>query len=279
MLIRATHRPALQRPDGLFVPNYASPQFSGLKAWWPYGSPLNFRDQIGNINSLPQVAQGAIVNSVGGVVSDFTGTTWQNTASAPFSVSGTTAFSISCWMQSSQSLAGPNEVHLIMTTELGTQNDATYDKGILVNTNGFAVMYAFDGAKKSASGTTNVMLGVPHLLLGTYDGTNLRIYVDGVLEGTTAASQTFAFTSPQMVFNHVPAGGVGAIATPLNYVGQAWDFRYYRWALSATDAMQMFLPNTRHDLYLQPRAGRRWVNTATATGNPWSYYAQQRRAA
>lgn len=279
MLTAPRFLPPLRRPDGLFVPNYVSRQYSGLKAWWPFGSPLNFRDQIGNINALPQVAQGVLVNPIGGLVSDFTGTTWQNTASAPFSVSGTTPFSMSLWMQSSESLAAPNEVHLLMTTELGTQNDATYDKGIYIDTFGHASVYAFDGAKKSALGTTNVMGGVPHLIVGTYDGTNLRTYVDGVLEATTACSGSFAFTTPQMVWNHVPAGAIGVAVVPINYVGQMWDVRYYRWALSATDAMLMYLPGTRHDLYAVPAGRRQWLKTTTTAGNPYTYYAQQRRQA
>lgn len=64
-----------------------------------------------------------------------------------------------------------------------------------------------DGGVKIAGGTTNVDVGGWHHLAGTYDGSNLRIYVDGVQEGSTAATGSISSSAAPVVLG---AGGSGS---------------------------------------------------------------------
>ena len=49
------------------------------------------------------------------------------------------------------------------------------------------------------TGTTSVTTGTWHYIVGTWDGTTGRVYLDGLLDGGTGASSIFAgFTLPNM---------------------------------------------------------------------------------
>jgi hypothetical protein len=50
-------------------------------------------------------------------------------------------------------------------------------------------------SNQPVTGTTNVVDGTWHYLVGTFDGTNARVYVDGLLQATAAASTTVAATT------------------------------------------------------------------------------------
>jgi len=53
----------------------------------------------------------------------------------------------------------------------------------------------FDGGTKIALGTTILVVGVWFHLVGTYDGSNLRIYCDGVEEASTLATGNMSSTT------------------------------------------------------------------------------------
>ena len=68
--------------------------------------------------------------------------------------------------------------------------DFSYLLSVLANNH--ALFAVFTGATDTVEGTTDLNDGEWHHVAGTYDGSDIRIYVDGVEEGSTAASGTMS---------------------------------------------------------------------------------------
>ncbi|MBL0183766.1 MAG: T9SS type A sorting domain-containing protein [Chitinophagaceae bacterium] len=83
------------------------------------------------------------------------------------------------------------------------------------------------GQAPNATGTTTITDGSWHYLVGTYDGTNLKIYVDGVLDGTTATSST-PMTGPNPLYLASSAGSN-------KYNGSMDEISVWNRALSANE--------------------------------------------
>jgi len=75
-------------------------------------------------------------------------------------------------------------------TSLSSTRDAT----LSLNDQGTAdriVFYQFDGAVKTLAHTSAPSTSVWYMAHGTYDGTNMRLYIDGSLSGTLASGDSF----------------------------------------------------------------------------------------
>jgi hypothetical protein len=82
----------------------------------------------------------------------------------------------------------------------------TRDHELLVGSDGTLIWYGYDGgAKDVRSAAGAVTLGRPMHVCGTADGTNIKIYVNGTLAGTTACGQLYTGYSG----NNVLLGGTG----------------------------------------------------------------------
>ena len=112
----------------------------------------------------------------------------------------------------------------------GNANYALY----ITNTNKAQVTFQKNpivGAAPNATGTTTITDGSWHYLVGTYDGNNLKLYVDGVLEATTATTAT-------------PLTGSGAFyvassAGSNNYNGSMDEISVWNRALSAAEVTNL----------------------------------------
>lgn len=102
----------------------------------------------------------------------------------------------------------------------------------------------------NADTAASAVAGTPVSLAGTYDGTSVRIYVDGLLKTTQATAA-----------GNVAGGGVVLMsigeapydATHNNFNGFISDVRVYGRCLSDTDVHAIFDPSSRWDLYYQAR--------------------------
>ena len=79
------------------------------------------------------------------------------------------------------------------------------------------------------------------MVTGTFDKTNVKIYIDGVLKGTTATGSTNGIkynTSNVLLIGAEVSGG----QTPASntFVGNMSDVRVYATALSADDIMELY---------------------------------------
>ena len=99
------------------------------------------------------------------------------------------------------------------------------------------------GSNGVAIGTTSLSVGVWHLIVGTYDGVTVRVYLDEVEDGTASLTGNISSnTAPVRI-------GVGSGATseqPMD--GAIDDARIYDRVLSADEVAMIFAENVRgHD--------------------------------
>ena len=126
-----------------------------------------------------------------------------------YPMSGTQAFSIEAWVQLQLMPGGVESI-------IGNyyQNGSGFQGyGMAINQNGFIECWrALNGTFTTAGTANNVMpLGQWTHIVGTYDGTNVKLYVNGTLMQTTASSLAIAATGSNFriasdnIGNNLPA--------------------------------------------------------------------------
>ena len=101
------------------------------------------------------------------------------------------------------------------------------------------------GSLTSVTGTTSIALGTPYHVAATYDGTALRLYVNGIQDGSSSPSITVGSGSTYTYMGSF-LNNLGGTDWWLGHIG---DTRIYNRALSATEVWQLFAPQTRWGLY------------------------------
>lgn len=98
------------------------------------------------------------------------------------------------------------------------------------------------GYKTANSGITSATLANSyHMLTGTFDKTNVKIYIDGELKATTATNSTNGIGYANN-YLFISAEAQGDTITPASstFVGNISDVRIYATALSAEDIRQLY---------------------------------------
>lgn len=106
----------------------------------------------------------------------------------------------------------------------------------------FPVYVSGVGYKIATSTTTGSSLaGSWHMLTGTFDRTNVKIYIDGELQGTTPTDSTniISYANNGFVIGG-EANGTTTSAASSSYVGNISDVRIYATALSAEDIATLY---------------------------------------
>ena len=107
-------------------------------------------------------------------------------------------FSVSCWVNFDTIKAA--SVGVIGNFKTGGTPQIGW---AIAHQSGTPFQFWADGTASSngakAQGTTNPVVGTWYNIVGTYDGANIKIYVNGSLEGTTAYSATPAQTDQPLV--------------------------------------------------------------------------------
>lgn len=110
----------------------------------------------------------------------------------------TTAISVGC--QVTPNVCSTGSVKQVMVcygsdaSSLAAYN--LYHSGSTAINHTFAFSINIGGSLKTATATLPVVVvGTSYFVLGTYDGVNVRIYVNGVLQGTTAATGAISYAS------------------------------------------------------------------------------------
>ncbi len=132
-----------------------------------------------------------------------------------------------------------------ISTMAESPGSGTHDRNIYIDSSTKFAFRIFDGSVKVATGTSTVT-DRTYVVVATADGSNIRLYVDGVQEASTPAGNAFAgFTSPELVFGF----GYDDLLNNGVFVGTLHAHYVYSRALSAADAYalsrdpyQMFQP-------------------------------------
>lgn len=115
--------------------------------------------------------------------------------------------------------------------------NSTADKNLLVTTGGLVRWYVYTGITVSITGTKSITDNAWHHVVGVADGTNIKIYVDGVEDATTAAGATFlGYAVPNLFVNGSVTGSVAG-----TYIAcDEDDFRVYNRGLSAVEVNTLY---------------------------------------
>lgn len=133
-------------------------------------------------------------------------------------------YTVSIWMKSGDITNYPDTfMNLIVCQSEAGRNYGIY----LMKGANYATMTAsFDGALFDKSGTKNVTDGAWHHIVYTYTGTEMRLYVDGVLDTSAVKSGALSTDSTQRLFMQPP--GVG---------GQLDEAKLFNRSLSAAEIL------------------------------------------
>lgn len=234
-----------------FTLNRNSKQAHGLTFWGPGGHGSgNLFDFSGQFdNGFVTVAPPVWVTGVDGgqTALRFDGTVRVNLVSSPNPPA--TGLTVGCWVKSSTTAryqylmvqwgvaGGTDNWHMRLDTSTGLVYWNTSTSG------------SYQGAR-DLNGTTNICDGKWHLVVCTYDLINEKIYVDGKLEATLAA--TGAIFSPAAL--NISLGGLSDNSTGSNWlIGDMDEPRIYNYGMPANIVKEWYNTRTRWELRYQPK--------------------------
>jgi hypothetical protein len=116
-------------------------------------------------------------------------------------------------------------------------NSTVHDRELRIDSSGKFVFFIFSGGQRQAISTSSAVVNTPAHLLGTSDGKNSSLYVNGVLEASTVAADAYAgYASPEFVI------GTGLVDASTQIPGSGWLSYaiYYNKGLSASEARNRY---------------------------------------
>jgi len=165
----------------------------GLVSWWPAdGNPFDIvRGYDGNFIGIPAYTIGKVDQAF-----EFLGNNYF--AVADNSMLNPSAFTVDAWIKTNF-LPSPYSAHFI-AAKSGSDGYHGYELGTTVDGKVRFTVLAGGTPYGDALGSSVVADGEWHHIAGTYDGTDLRIYVDGNLETTVAYDGGVAYLASSPIY-------------------------------------------------------------------------------
>jgi hypothetical protein len=205
---------------------------SGNPASYP-GSGNNWYDLVGNDDAT--LPNGATYSADNGGILTFSRSLSQS-AHAPALPGPLTTFTAETWVRFNALGIAPGDATCTITDVYNsTPINYTIGTGMLGNTTVWQGGY-FDGGWHLA-GTVVPVVGIWYCMAVTYDGTNVRFYVDGDLNDTATAGSTPGYSGLGM---HIGERWDGAYLTQSFLDGSVPVVRLYDRALSAAEVKENF---------------------------------------
>lgn len=199
--------------------NEVGPAPESLVGWWPLDG--NLRDYSGSENDGTNNGA-SITSGLGQSAYSFSGDT--------INVGNhqrTEPFTISAWLQSSTIESGDNN---------GAVGNADYLNGgffLAQNVPNFGFVVNSSSSQSTAYGSTDISNNTWHHVVGVFDGSEIRLYVDAVNDATETSSSV-ATNSNDTIIGTSPQGGWG------DWQGKIQDVRIYDRALSDAEVAQLY---------------------------------------
>ncbi len=143
----------------------------------------------------------------------------------------TTALTVSAWVRRTGTLT--NFKGIVTSPETATDVGGYLLTGMNTNVIRASIDTNGSGGWASADSTTVLALNTWYLVTETWDGTNVRIYINGSLEATTAAASIGYGTTTKNA-------EIGRYRTYGNWPGNIDDVRIYNRALSAAEIKALY---------------------------------------
>lgn len=151
--------------------------------------------------------------------------------SAPVWIGDNKNITMSMWMKSTDGSTGTGSYHILLSIdnddyEFSMGTGGLFRHGFRINSSRYVGDY----------GTTNCLDKKWHMLTATYDGSNIKRYVDGELVNTTAVSGTLQYTGSRTL-------AIGKFISGTTYGNKnilTSDVRIYATALSADDVKELY---------------------------------------
>jgi hypothetical protein len=207
-------------------------------SWWKFDN--NASDSAGNINGTlvgnPTYVAGKFGDAIRLDGDDYVN--FGNPSQLDFATGN---WSVSAWIRTTMTGTGDENKGTIFAKG-GDQTDGIrYTLAVSENSSGTVTLTTDDNdAKRQAISTSTVNDDVWHHVAGIRDGTALRVYVDGTMEGTATAPDGYDLSGTSQ---HNAYVGVitdnrdSSLVKP--FVGLIDDVRIYNYALSTTDIMSI----------------------------------------
>ncbi|KKL72323.1 hypothetical protein LCGC14_2086070 [marine sediment metagenome] len=164
---------------------------------------------------------------------------------APLNITGS-AITVAAWVK----IASATAEKKVIAKWSDSAGAFSYLLGIAGAADDKAQFVVNTGSNGVALGTTSLSVGVWHLIVGTYDGVTVRVYLDEVEDGTVSLTGNISSnTAPVRI-------GVGSGATseqPMD--GAIDDARIYDRVLSAEEVATIFASNG-HDVIVDALQAR-----------------------
>jgi prepilin-type N-terminal cleavage/methylation domain-containing protein len=208
---------------------------SGLVGYWKFdeGSGTNAAESSGGGNGATLFDSPTwTTGKVGSGALTFDASSWQSTYTANTSTTQpTTAVSLAFWMKAGTT----NGIQHVIAADTNADS-LTHGYGAWLQNNYFefyAVTYSGGGLMISYSDTTNW-----HHVVGTFDGSNVRLYLDGVLNGSTPIAGPIDYTGA--TYGFTLGAAQHSAHTIYYYTGSLDDVRVYNRALSAAEVAALY---------------------------------------
>ena len=223
------------------VPSYVPS--NGLVGYWPFSGNANDESGIGNNGTVNGATLTTDRNGNANSAYSFNGTSdFINIANSP-SLSPTTSISLCGWIKSRSTIPFDriiNKSHNI------AQNYSTYQlitRNVSLNaTPGFTLRFGTGNSQLSndylysGDNIGNVYFDNWQFIVGTWDGTTMKFYQNGILISSTARTGLLNYTNGDLQFGK---GNVGTVQ-PQFYKGEIDDIAIYNRALSQTEITSMY---------------------------------------
>ena len=103
------------------------------------------------------------------------------------------------------------------------------DRNLYLNGDGRITARIFDGSSKTVTSASSIQSGTWSYVAITGNGSSLKLYINGIPEGTVAAGTAITnYSTPEFILGQ-------ATLTGSNFHGQISDVKFYNYALSETE--------------------------------------------